>query len=223
MINVVCILWGDKFPEAYAQNLKSMVERNTTVPHRFICLSDRQIEGVETKNLRPGFSGWWNKLQIFDGSIKGRVVYLDLDTVITNNIDWLLNYKGPFAGIEDLGSVNAHQKHLCGVLQSAVMTFESSKMDWIWFEFMMKQQTVMQQFRGDGEYLHSIVPSPVLLQSKFPGQIKSYKYQIYPDNIGDTSIVCFHGRPSIIQAMNESVTTPMRTYDPQDWVKDYWR
>ena len=223
MINVVCVLWGDKFPETYAQNLKSMVERNSTVPHKFICLSDRKIEGIETKILRPGMNGWWNKLQIFDGSIKGRIVYLDLDTVITGNIDWLLSYDGAFAGIEDLGSVNSHQKHLSNVLQSAVMSFDSAKMDWVWFDFMMQQQTISSKFRGDGEYLHSAIKKPVLLQRKFPEQIKSYKYQVYPDNIEGTSIVCFHGRPSIIQAMNESITTPMRTYEPQEWVKEYWK
>ena len=101
MITVACVLWGNKFSDKYAQNLKSMVERNTTVPHRFICFSDRKIEGVETKFLRPGMQGWWNKLQLFDGTLKGRVVYLDLDTLITGNIDWLMNYDGAFAGIED--------------------------------------------------------------------------------------------------------------------------
>ena len=223
MITVACVLWGNKFSDKYAQNLKSMVERNTTVPHRFVCFSDRKIEGVETKFLRPGMQGWWNKLQLFDGTLKGRVVYLDLDTLITGNIDWLMNYGGAFAGIEDLGSVNSHQKHLIGVLQSGVMSFDVAKVDWIWFEFMMKQSIITAQFRGDGEYLNSVIKKPDLFQRMYPNQIKSYKYQVYPNNVEGTSIVCFHGRPSIIQSMNESVTTPMKTYEPQDWVKDYWK
>ena len=63
-----------------------------------------------------------------------------------------------------------------------------------------------------------------LMQHLYPGRLKSYKYQIYPDMLDDkVSIVCFHGRPSIIQAMSESVTGPMKTYHPQQWIKDYWR
>ena len=37
-----------------------------------------------------------------------------------------------------------------------------------------------------------------------------------------TSIVCFHGRPNVVQAQRESVTTPMATYKPQSWIKDYF-
>ena len=223
MITVCCVLWGDKFDEKYVHNLKAAVEKNTTVPHEFVCLSDREIKGVKTKLLKGGYSGWWNKLQLFDGSIKGRIVYLDLDTLITSNIDWLMNYSGTFAGIEDLGVANAHQQHLKGVMQSGVMAWRSEAMDWVNFEFTFTQAAVMNTFRGDGEYLNHIVKSRDLLQRLYPNKIQSYKYTVYPDNLEGTSIICFHGRPSIIQAMNESVTTPLRTYEPQEWIKDYWK
>lgn len=222
MITVCCVLWGDKFSEDYVHNLKAAVARNTTVSHEFVCLSDREISGVKTKLLRPGVSGWWNKLQLFDGQIKGRIVYLDLDTLITSNIDWLMKYTGTFAGIEDLGVANAHQQHLKGVMQSGVMAWRSEAMDWVHMEFSLTQAAVMGRFRGDGEYLNHIVKQRDLLQHLYPNKVQSYKYQVYPDNLDTTSIICFHGRPSIIQAMNETVTTPMATYEPQTWVKDYW-
>jgi len=221
-VTVCCVLWGDKFSEEYVHNLKAAVARHATIPHEFVCLSDRRIEGVKTKLLKPGYTGWWNKLQLFDGEIKGRIVYLDLDTVITSNIDWLMKYTGTFAGIEDLGVANAHQQHLKGVMQSGVMAWRSESMDWIDIEFNFTRASVMNQFRGDGEYLNSIIKSRDLLQRLYPNKIKSYKYQVYPQNLEGTSIICFHGRPSVIQAMNESVTTPMRTYWPQEWIGDYW-
>ena len=90
MITVCCVLWGDKFSKEYVHVLKASVERNTTVPHEFVCYSDRIIPGVSTVPLRGGLEGWWNKLQLFDGRMDGRVVYFDLDTVLTGNIDWLL-------------------------------------------------------------------------------------------------------------------------------------
>jgi len=225
MVTVMCVFWGDKFSKDYVYNLKTAVERNTTVPHKFVCLTDQLLDGVETLTLRPGLTGWWNKMQMFDGRVKGRIVYLDLDTIIIDNIDWLLQYDGPFAGIEDLGCVNPHQPHLKGKLQSGVMAWESSDADWIWNEFSFRKGLAVSAFRGDGEYLESVVPvhRRVLLQRKFPQKIKSYKYEVYPDNYKGTSIVCFHGRPSIIQAMTETVTTPRSTFEPQEWIKDYWR
>ena len=221
-VTVCCVLWGDKFSEEYVHNLKAAVARNTTVPHRFVCLSDRQIEGVDTMLLKPGLSGWWNKIQLFDGRLKGRLVYLDLDTIITSSTDWLMKYTGTFAGIEDLGVANKHQQHLKGVMQSGVMAWRSEAMDWIDFEFNFTRAAVVGQFRGDGEYLNHIVKQRDLLQHLYPNKVKSYKYDVYPANLEHTSIICFHGRPSVIQAMNESVTTPMRTYWPQEWIGDYW-
>ncbi len=224
MVTVMCVLSGDKFSVDYVYNLKAAVERNTHVEHQFVCLTDRVIEGVLTIPLRPGLQGWWNKMQLFDGRITGRIVYLDLDTIIIDNIDWLLEYDGDFAGIEDLGSVNAHQPHLKGKLQSGVMAWDSVDADWIWAFFSFRKGLIVSAYRGDGEFLEGVVPvhKRVLLQRKYPNQIKSYKYDVYPDNYEDTSIICFHGRPSIIQAMTETVTTPIKSYEPQEWIKDYW-
>ena len=39
--NVICIKWGDKFGANYVNSLYNMVERNLTLPHRFICFTDK--------------------------------------------------------------------------------------------------------------------------------------------------------------------------------------
>jgi hypothetical protein len=225
MITVVCVFWGNKFSKEYVYNLKASVERNTTVDYKFVCFSDQILKDVETIILNPGQNGWWNKMQLFDGRITGRIVYLDLDTVIVGNIDWLLTHEGKFAGIEDLGSVNQHQPHLKGKLQSGVMTWNSKDVDWIWIEFKLLENKLTSAFRGDGEYLESAIPvdKRILLQRKYPDKIKSYKYDVYPDKYSNVSIICFHGRPSIIQAMTETVKTSMATYEPQSWINKYWR
>ena len=228
MITVACVFWGTKFSLDYVYNLKAMVDRNTTVPHKFICYSDRGIPGVETRILKPGYVGWWNKLQMFDTSnkVSDRVVYLDLDTVITGNLDWLLEYRGWFMGIEDVGAVNKHQPHLKNVLQTGVMAWDFEPNSHFWNTFVLSYDRVVDTFRGDGEYLSSIT-NPYhrdLLQHKFPNKLKSYKYDVYPGPPSEeVAIVCFHGRPSIEQAMAETITTPMAVYKPQMWIKDYWR
>ena len=230
MITVACVFWGDKFSDDYVYNLKSMVERNTTVPHQFVCFSDRELEGIKTVKLIPGYEGWWNKMQMFNTDFKlgNRVVYLDLDTLIVDNIDWLLEYDGMFMGIEDLGSVNEHQPELKGRLQSGVMAWDYRLNSHLWNRFTSSGES--QRYRGDGEYLNHIVPKYQrdFIQKRYKGKLKSYKYQVYSEGItDDLSIICFHGRPSIPQAMTETVTTGWKnsgkTYEPQDWIKDYWR
>lgn len=230
MITVACVFWGDKFSDDYVYNLKSMVERNTTVPHQFVCFSDRELEGIKTVKLIPGYEGWWNKMQMFntDFRLGNRVVYLDLDTLIVDNIDWLLEYDGMFMGIEDLGSVNEHQPELKGRLQSGVMSWDYRLNSHLWNRFTSSGES--QRYRGDGEYLNHIVPKYQrdFIQKRYKGKLKSYKYQVYSEGItDDLSIICFHGRPSIPQAMTETVTTGWKnsgkTYEPQDWIKDYWR
>lgn len=230
MISVVCVSVGRKFSPKYVQILKAMIARNTTIEHEFFCLSDRNVPGVKTKIVPPGYVGWWNKLQLFNPvyNFQSRVVYFDLDTVICNNIDWLLQYnKNNFLAIEDVGSVNEHQPYLKNKLQSAVMSFDPKNYFHVWSDFIMRYEYIVKYYRGDGEYLNGIIKDRRLIQKIFPNQLKSYKYQVYPNNIQDCSIICFHGRPSIEQAMVERVENnrdgQIIYYDPQPWIKDYWR
>lgn len=89
MITVACVYWGDKFPIEYLENLRSMIKRNTTIEHKFTVLTDRHRKGFDCRILKPGFTGWWNKLQLFDTFHKlgDRCFYFDLDTVITSDLD----------------------------------------------------------------------------------------------------------------------------------------
>ena len=166
-------------------------------------------------------------MQMFDPANKAgdHMVYFDLDTIITGNIDWLLEDKSWFMGIEDVGAVNKHQPHLKNRLQTGVMSWQFNPVSFLWNEFVLGFDRIVDSFRGDGEYLNTVINpyQRALLQHKYPGKLKSYKYDVYPNRPEkDVSIVCFHGRPSIEQAMAETITTPMRSYEPQQWIKDYW-
>lgn len=52
--NVICIKWGDKFGAEYVNSLYKMVEKNLTVPHRFVCFTDNSdgfLDGIEVRPL----------------------------------------------------------------------------------------------------------------------------------------------------------------------------
>jgi hypothetical protein len=90
MINVVCVLrQGSKvgYDASWVRKLRDAVARNLTLPYKFICLSDCEVP-CERIPLEPTGDGFWAKLQLFKPRIfTGPVLYIDLDTVICQNID----------------------------------------------------------------------------------------------------------------------------------------
>lgn len=90
IINVVCVLrQGGKvgYDASWVRKLKDAVSRNLTLPHKFVCLSDCDVP-CERIPLDTTGDGFWAKMQLFKPNIfSGPVFYIDLDTVICQNID----------------------------------------------------------------------------------------------------------------------------------------
>lgn len=98
MINIVCVLQqGGKvgYDASWVEKLQNSVSRNLTIPHRFICFSDVDVpcDRIPLEHIGDAVGhGWWAKLQLFrPGLFDNPVLYFDLDTVITNNLDDLVN------------------------------------------------------------------------------------------------------------------------------------
>ena len=105
-LTVVCFYWYDpqakcrkiyRYKPEHVYLLKWMVERNLTIPHEFICVTDNpeQFEGkIKTVLLDKTtfiLGTRYAKLMLWRrdiGSIIGkRMLYLDLDCVITDSLD----------------------------------------------------------------------------------------------------------------------------------------
>jgi hypothetical protein len=93
MINVVCVLrqgGSVGYNADWVQKLHNGISRNLNIPHRFVCLSDCDVP-CERIPLDTAGDGFWAKLQLFKpGNITGPTLYLDLDTVICQNIDGII-------------------------------------------------------------------------------------------------------------------------------------
>ena len=119
------------FTPLYVQQLRQMVASHLSRPFRFVCLTDqpqrRMPRGVEAIPARRPTKcrGWWAKVQLFTpGLFKGRVVYLDLDTLVVDALDPIVEYPSSFALIPDAGN----WKGLYGL--RVVKRFNSSVMVW---------------------------------------------------------------------------------------------
>ena len=97
--NIVCMKWGTKFGPQYVNRLYDMVEKNLTLPHRFVCFTD-DAKGLN-KNIEvfplpkvcfePGPERGWNKLGIFRKNL-GDLDTIELTSKIINTNNSKLNY-----------------------------------------------------------------------------------------------------------------------------------
>lgn len=105
---IICIKWGTKYGAEYVNRLYGMVTRNITPPFRFVCFTDScdgLIEGIETHPLPPldfelpvTRKGIWPKCRLWNkqlADLQGPVLFLDLDLVITGNLDPFFTYGAP--------------------------------------------------------------------------------------------------------------------------------
>lgn len=112
MIHVTTWLWGEKFNVSDVAKLAAGVRRNLKQPHRFVCMVDtlerEPVDGVgyrliENRDLLE-IKGCYARLRLFDPhwqflrEIKPgeRIVNIDLDTVITGELDLLFDRPEPF-------------------------------------------------------------------------------------------------------------------------------
>lgn len=105
MITVACFFWRDPhrvraytYNHGHVRTLQAMAKRHLAMPHRFVCITDEEIPGVETVPVDwtkhvPGTCGV--KLMLWRpdiGKVLGdRIFYLDLDVVITGTLDPLVD------------------------------------------------------------------------------------------------------------------------------------
>lgn len=109
MITVACV-WVRghvSFSPEYVVRLQAMVARYLRAPHDFVCLTDRpeRLPATMGTMLVPtpvGVKGWWAKRHLFEpGRFDGRVLYLDLDTLVVDDLLPVVNFNAPLALIPD--------------------------------------------------------------------------------------------------------------------------
>jgi hypothetical protein len=96
------------FTAEYVVRLAAMVQRWMDRPYTFVCLTDRPrlLPAGLTTILVPssaGLYGWWAKRHLFTphATLAGRVLYLDLDTLVVGPLGPILDFPAPFALVPD--------------------------------------------------------------------------------------------------------------------------
>lgn len=180
-----CVFW--RGPETvygpeYVNILADMVARNMDRPYRFICLTNDPAglaEEVETFQLPEGLDGWWNKIALFKPDTfpkRSRIVYLDLDVIVTAHLDELADTRGIAAD------------WIQGGYNSSVMTWDEGEHSEIWEKYT---PAVASQLHGDQDWIEQCSAWPML-----PADwIVSYRLHALEWPPEDARIVAFHGLP----------------------------
>jgi len=197
----------------YVNNLAEGVRKNMPdgVNWRFVCITDNAsglTNGIEVISLPMGVKGWWGKLYLFKSGLfpkDQRVIFLDLDTLITGDLSEIIKYDGEMAILRDFYFPERGAP--------AVIAFRSGFGHQIWDEWEAEGRP--ERGLGDLEWIENLDQGRFTrnidrLQDRFPGAFVSYKADCKNGLPEGTKVVCFHGKPR-----------PHEVLDT--WVGDYWK
>jgi len=105
---VICMKWGDKYPARYVNTLYAGVARNISGPVRFICMTDDPT-GIRPEvivhpipalgcEIPSDVPGMWRKSVLWSHGLCGETgpaLFIDLDVVVTGNLDGFFEFGDP--------------------------------------------------------------------------------------------------------------------------------
>jgi hypothetical protein len=225
MKEVAAVLAGDKFdPALHIKQIYTNLHANCT-DFRLTVFTDRDdlgLPGVRIIklpdwNLHGPRQLWWYKIYMFSPqSWSGPVLYMDLDTIIINNIDKFWDYEvDKFCICQDF---NRQFIETYPVSNSSVMRFDPTKYIDIYNTFIENPQKIIRQHRGDQDYITAYFKErtdkvwwPKTWAMSYKWEIKhggsriggldvKYPEDYYQPNFTEVipnpcSIVVFHGKP----------------------------
>lgn len=206
-ITVLCMHWGEwckPYKHLYINNLYHMLKRHTSIPFKMVCgtdaLDSRINPDIEIRIIPNKIMHWMYNLKKFwmyspDNGLTGRIVFIDLDSVIIGNMDDMLSYSGEWCGIK---AFKPQRKHTGGGLISFDKDSFTAKR--LWKKVSSHPAAWAKATTGGSErYVYkALLNDPDTWQILFPGQLVSYKRQIrtnrelVPKN---ARFIAFHGNP----------------------------
>ena len=218
-LTVVCVKWGTKYDSEYVLKLFRGIRRHLRLDHTFVCFTDddtglRDVNEVVVRNLSEiGWSGWWNKATLFSkrAKLSGRVIYVDLDTVLVSSLNALASFRGLFA---TLGTDDFKNEGRSGGLNSSVMLWNASSSEMIEiFERLERcSPAVMKKcvHRFD-HWLEMNLTNVPRLQSLFPGLFVEYAQHCTPS-----------GYPAKAAVINFPLEPKPHSVKMLSWMKKHW-
>jgi len=231
-IHCACVIHDVAYDWSYVEKLYNGLTKYLTpqVVMHVYTEADRPVPAPfihhrlqEWPGLRGPKQSWWYKIQLFNPEHHtGKLLYFDLDTVITGNLDWICQQKpGFFYAVRDFRYLFRPARY---TMNSSVMWFDVEQFKDLYYRFQPESVTnpthIARRFHGDQDYIHATL-APKQLRFFDQTKIRSYKWEIRsggynfktrkpvdpkaPSVIDDVSVLVFHGKPNPHEALDDPV------------------
>lgn len=232
MINIVCLKWGDKYGPEYVNRLYAAVERNVTKRFKFWCFTEDSTglhRSIKKAPLRYAdrLNSWWNKVYLFSDQIPidpGELIfYIDLDTLIVDNIDPLLeDWSHQMLVLRDFYHGIAKTSSSIG---SGLMRWTHGTQTEIWNNFIRDPQKAVEKCKphGDQRWIEMNIGPHIFWQDLYRDAVVSFKVHCREGLPPGAKIICYHGLPSIPDSATKHTRDWRWDLPPQPWVLDYWK
>jgi SAM-dependent methyltransferase len=229
-IDCACLIHDTLYHWDYVERLYNSLCRNLTPTVRMHVYTEktRVVPGhmihhhlQEWPGIRGPKRSWWYKIQLFDSKYhSGPMLYFDLDTVITGNIDWI--WQLPTDRLWAVQDFKYLFRPTRATINSSVMWFDPAKFSYIYREFEPGEVAHRRSpWHGDQDYIQQKLPFD---QVGYFGQdrVKSWRWELLDGGYDfrhrkhrvpgsgtvltpDTSVVIFHGNPKPHEIQDQTV------------------
>ena len=244
---IICMKWGTLYPASYVNVLYTACRANITGDFKFVCLTE-DAEGLDSAIISypiPDLDlesfhwkkGGWPKLAVFTQDffgLKGRALFIDLDTVITGSLDPFFDYNTPKMVAIDTGPTwGVGAPDATPLAGTGIFTFDLGAHSEVLDHFMANRDAVVAQHRIEQIYVQSMVHDMAFWPADW---VLSFKYHLrQPALVGlvksppnpkpENRVIAFHGEPRPIDLVNGGLwgIGPHWGLGRVKWMVDYWR
>ncbi len=245
MQTVICMKWGTRYDYNYVNNLYEAIKKHTKKNTQLICFTDDDknitkniiCKPLPKINLPTQIAETpWRKLSVWQyplNELEGDILFLDLDLVITNNIDKFFDYKpGTYCVIENWTQIGKY------IGNTSCFKFPVKKFSFIFEHFEKNPYEIWKRFHIEQVYISKFIPE----QNFWPNDwCKSFKHNLLPkwpvrlwkaaELPHETSIVAFTGKPDPIDVLKEEWPVPKKVFFKKiykqvrkpDWLVENWK
>jgi hypothetical protein len=227
----------------YVNRLWSMVRRHTSRDTRLVCFTDDatgidpavEIQPLPAINI-PEHVSWtpWRKLSVWQApleGIDGDVLFLDLDVVLTGNIDAFFDYlPGEFCVAENWTQPGQR------IGNTSCYRFPVGKHKYIFDDFNRDPDTILARYRVEQHYISDVIKGMYFWPAEWCLSFKHSLIPAWPLNFfyaprlpATARLVAFTGKPDPDDAVDGQWPVRAawkRVYKhvrPTAWIGEHWR
>lgn len=179
---IICINWGTKFGATYVNRLYAGVARNITPPFSFTCFTDSTTGMRAEVRCEPlpvldvamptGTKGIWPKARLWSarlGDLTGPVLFMDLDLVVTGNMDGFFEFGEPDEVILARNQSTPFEK----LGQTSLFRFPVGKLLPLQEKFRADPQGIANEYRFEQRFVTKQAPGGIRFWPK--GWVRSFR------------------------------------------------